>query len=235
MDELRDADIIDGPETFTGLDPSLETDIVDATPTMVGVGIDAPINQDPSKSAQRDIPSPTDLQKSNNKLYNNGHTANKTDNTDNTTSSKTKDDTDENADIREEIKEAGLALAWINKINTRKYYNKVFEAADAIATERNADIIHILNAVENHGRRYANSRNDEYTLGMVEALGMLGDIPQRQTIMEARSTNDKQRKLFNKLLNKSRSFNLSEGQRKRFVYASYNALFQTDLVKHNIL
>lgn len=202
MDALRSRTTSDGPVTITGLDSSLESGMKNDKPKFVGNGFRSSMR---TKTNQRNIPSPTDLQTGNKKFYNGS------------------------------VVEASLALAWINKINEKKYYNQILEAAQVVATERDKDIIHILNAVENHGHRYANSRNDEYTLAMVEALSMIGDINKRQSIMEARSTNDKQRKLFNKLLNKSGSFNLTESQRKRFAYAAHNALFKTDLVKHNIL
>jgi|GEM_PF-7012564 len=206
MDALRARSDADNPETKTGLDPSLETGMTIEKPKFVGSGIRKNMKKGSSNPTQREIPDPNDLQAGNKQFYNNGH-----------------------------VNEASLALAWINKINDKKYYNKILEAADAVATERDKDIIHILNAVETYGHRYANSKNDEYTLAMVEALNMLGDVSDLNIIMEARSSGDKHRKLFNKLLNNCRQFNLTEGQKKRFVYAAHNALFQTNLVKHNIL
>ena len=175
-------------------------------PELVGTGVRAEKNSEPRLSRQRSIPDPNDLQADNKAHYNSN------------------------------IREAGLAMDWVAKINTPKYFNKIFEAANAVATERDEDIIHILNAVENHGRSFANSLKDrEYTLAMVEALSLIGDISKRRSIMEARNSNDKHNELFKKLLNKSNKYNLSEGEKRRFAFAGVNALFLADTVTHNIL
>jgi hypothetical protein len=188
---------------------------------------------DPRKDdAQRTkIPSPTDLQASNNKeMYGASKPKKEVSKKEDNFAKEPKNDSKE--ETKESYTSKKLALKVVKELNSTNI-GKILEAAKSVATKSKVDLAEVLTAYEIQGKKllkeYGNNIDDPvYHAAMLTALELIGNASMRKMLQHAQQTYDADKSLFNFLINKAKAMGFEENA-KQFAFAAHNALLQADL------